>query len=158
MKNWQADRNYRKIRQPDGTVKNLIFVDGQAVEVTDEVFVAYSQMDRHERYQEEQREDMVLSLERFAEDNMKLEFLTSDYVPSAEETVLAAEMEQERQALLRLLSEALEQLTESEYELMRALYFEGISLREYCRIKGIPTMTQHYRLQQVLKKLKNILS
>lgn len=158
MKNWQDDRNYRKIRQPDGTVKNLIFVDGQALEVTDEVFAAYSQMDRQERYQEEQREGMVLSLERFAADNMRLEFLTSDYVPSAEEIVLAAETEQERQALLRLLPEALEQLTESEREFIRELFFEGISLREYCRINDIPTMTQHYRLQQVLKKLKNILS
>ena len=68
MKNWQDDRNYRKIRQPDGTMKNLIFVDGQAVEVTDEVFAAYSQMDRQERYQEELLQDNPhVSLEKLAD-------------------------------------------------------------------------------------------
>ena len=72
--------------------------------------------------------------------------------------ILSVPMKGFENLLLRLLPKAMEQLTESERELIRELFFEGISLREYCRINGIPTMTQHYRLQQVLKKLKNILS
>ena len=154
MKNWQDDRNYRKSRQPDGTVKNLIFVDGQAVEVTGKVFAAYSQMDRQERYQEEQREDMVLSLEQFAEDNMQLEFLISDYVPSAEETVLAAETEQAQQALLRLLPKAMEQLTEAERELIRALYVDNVPVREYARQKGVRLFVIQKRRDRILAKLK----
>ena len=156
MKNWQDDRNYRKSRQPDGTVKNLIFVNGQAVEVTGKVFAAYSQMDRQERYQEEQREDMVLSLERFAEDNMQLEFLISDYVPSAEETVLAAETEHVQQALLRLLPKAMEQLTEAERELIRALYFDNVPVREYACQKGVRLFVIQKRRDRILAKLKKI--
>jgi len=159
MKNWQNNRNYRKIRQPDGTVKNLIFVDGQAVEVTDEVFAAYSQMDRQERYQEELLQDNpYVSLEKLADACVPIEEYMLEQAPSPEDICISMEDAAEQAALLRLLPEALEQLTESERELIRALFFEGISLREYCRINGIPTMTQHYRLQQVLKKLKNILS
>ena len=156
MKNWQDDRNYRKIRQPDGTVKNIIFVDGQAVEVTDKMFAAYSQMDRQERYQEEQREDMVLSLERLAEDDMRLEFLTSDYVPSVEETVLTAETEQRRQTLLRLLPEAMAQLTEDERELIQALFLDGVPAREYARQRGVSDMAVRKKRDRILVKLKNI--
>jgi RNA polymerase sigma factor (sigma-70 family) len=115
MKNWKDECNYRRIKDENGVMTaNVIMIDGQDIPVSAEVYEAYSQMGRQERYQE--------------------------------------------QLLLRLLPKAMEQLTESERELIRELFFEGISLREYCRINGIPTMTQHYRLQQVLKKLKNILS
>ena len=51
MENWKNTRNYRKIRQDDESVKNIITVEGVDVEVTDEVFAAYSQADRKERYQ-----------------------------------------------------------------------------------------------------------
>ena len=56
MKNWKEERNYRRIKNKDGEIiANIITVDGVDVEVTDEVFLAYSQMNRQERYQEEQR-------------------------------------------------------------------------------------------------------
>ncbi|MBQ3488916.1 MAG: RNA polymerase subunit sigma-70, partial [Clostridia bacterium] len=125
MKNWQADRNYRKIRQPDGTVKNLIFVDGQAVEVTDEVFAAYSQMDRQERYQEELLQDNpYISLEKLADACVPIEEYMLEQAPSPEDICISMEDAAEQAALLRLLPEALEQLTESERELIRALYFD----------------------------------
>ena len=159
MKKWQDDRNYRKIRQSDGTVKNMIFVDGRAVEVTGEVFAAYSQMDRQERYQEELYQGIPhVSLEKLADACVPVEEYVPEQAPSPEDVYISMKDQAEQAALLRLLPEALEQLTESERELIRALYFEGVSLREYCRTKGIPTMTQHYRLQQVLKKLNNNLS
>ena len=54
MKKWQKDRNYKRVKDENGNViANIITVFGQDVEVSDEVFAAYSQMDRRERYAEE---------------------------------------------------------------------------------------------------------
>jgi len=157
MKNWQDDRNYRKIRQPDGTVKNLIFVDGQAVEVTDEVFAAYSQMDRQERYQEELLQDNPhVSLEKLAEACVPIEEYMLEQAPSPEDICISMEDAAEQAALLRLLPEALEQLTESERELIRALYFEGVPVREYARQKGVRLFVIQKRRDRILAKLKNI--
>ena len=50
MEKWQENRNYRKIRDENGTViANIITVDGRDVAVTEDVFAAYAQMDRRER-------------------------------------------------------------------------------------------------------------
>ena len=145
MEYWKENVNYRQEKGPEGT-RYLITVDGMDVEV--------EEMERRERYLVEVESDMCVSLEGLAADED-----TIPYLPDNPESILiAVETEREQASLLCLLPEALEQLTESEREFIRALYFEGISLREYCRSKGIPVMTQHYRLQQVLKKLKNILS
>lgn len=157
MKNWQDDRNYRKSRQPDGTVKNLIFVNGQAVEVTDAVFAAYSQMDRQERYQEELLQDNPhVSLEKLAEACVPIEEYMLEQAPSPEDICISMEDQAEQAALLRLLPEALEQLTESERELIRALYFEGVPVREYVRQKGVRLFVIQKRRDRILAKLKNI--
>lgn len=47
MKNWKEERNYRRIKNSSGEIiVNIITIDGVDVEVTDEVFLAYSQMNR----------------------------------------------------------------------------------------------------------------
>ena len=50
MKKWQETRNYKRIKDQNGIIINIITVDGVDVEVNDEVFLAYSQADRRERY------------------------------------------------------------------------------------------------------------
>ena len=153
MEYWKENVNYRQEKGPEGT-RYLITVDGMDVEVEESLYRIYTKMERRERYLVEVESDMCVSLEGLAADED-----TIPYLPDNPESILiAVETEREQASLLCLLPEALEQLTESEREFIRALYFEGISLREYCRSKGIPVMTQHYRLQQVLRKLKNILS
>lgn len=48
MKNWQKNRNYKRVKDKDGNVvANIITVFGQDVEVSDEIFTAYMQMDNH---------------------------------------------------------------------------------------------------------------
>ena len=47
MKNWQKNRNYKRVKDKDGNVvANIITVFGQDVEVSDEIFAAYTHMDR----------------------------------------------------------------------------------------------------------------
>lgn len=57
MKKWQEERNYRRIRNEQGQiVASIITVDGPDVAVSDEVYLAYSQADRRERYMTEEAE------------------------------------------------------------------------------------------------------
>jgi len=156
--NWKTQCNYRRLRQKDGSVKNIIFVDGQKVEVTNEVYKAYSQMGRQERYQEEQKENCVLSLERLREDNMRLEYLTNEYVPSAEEAVLAKEDEAMCAALIAKLSEAIKLLNEADRTLIHVLFMDGIPVREYARYLGVSDMAVRKRRDRILGKLQDFLT
>lgn len=72
MKKWQEERNYRRIYNEAGEViANIITVDGVDVEVAENVYLAYSQADRRERYvREEQFSGKLLSLEQMAEDDL----------------------------------------------------------------------------------------
>lgn len=154
MENWKNTRNYRKIRQDDESVKNIITVEGVDVEVTDEVFAAYSQADRKERYQlEDQKKSRDLSLERLQEDDMHLEYLTSDHVESAEDSVIRTEREREKGEHLVRLHEILSQLTEKERMLIHALYFECIPVREYARMNEVCEKAIRKRRDRVLKKI-----
>ena len=66
MKKWQEERNYRRIYNEAGEViANIITVDGVDVEVAEDVYLAYSQADRRERYvREEQFSGKILSMEQ----------------------------------------------------------------------------------------------
>ena len=77
MKKWQESRDYRRVRDENGqVVANIITIDGIDVEVSEEVFLAYSQMDRRERYiKEEVEKGKVLSLDKLLEDGIPLEQL-----------------------------------------------------------------------------------
>lgn len=155
MKKWQEKRNYRRIRDEHGKViANIITIDGTDVEVTEEVFLAYSQMERRERYiAEEVEPGKLLSLEKLMEDGVPLELLGIEPEESAERTVLdqieRTEADQER----RLVS-ALSELSPDEKRLIQGLFFEGISAREYARQSGVQLNTVQHRRDKVLRKLR----
>ena len=67
MYNWKDARNYRRFRDENGNViANIIYVDGEEVAVSDEVYEAYASMDRRERYLEEhlERKEMLCILHK----------------------------------------------------------------------------------------------
>ncbi len=146
MKYWQKQRNYRKYGNADGTVTYIITVDAQDVEVSADVYLAYSQADRRERYMAEQEEGLLLSLERMAEDEMQLSYLTDRHHESAEDTAIQNILEEE-------LYKAMSLLTSDEMDLIHAVYFEGMSFRELSNASGIPVMTLHGRVRKILEKL-----
>ena len=149
MEYWKENVNYRQEKGPNGT-RYLITVDGIDVEVEESLYHIYTKMERRERYLAEVESDMCVSLEGLTADED-----TIPYLPDNPESIfIDAEAEQERQALLRLLSEALEQLTESERELIQALYFDNVPVREYARQKGVRLFVIQKRRDRILAKLK----
>ncbi len=159
MKKWQKERNYRRIRNEAGEViANIITVDGVDVEVPEDVYLAYSQADRRERYvREEVEPGRLLSLDKLLEDEVPLEPLGVELSPSAEETTLEREEYGETAAQLKKLTEALSGLDTAEHQLLQALYFEGVSAREYARQLGVYHRTILYRRDRLLEKLRRMI-
>lgn len=63
------------------------------------------------------------------------------------------ELEVEKKVEVERLKNALLQLSNDEYQLIRALFFEERSIREYARTQGIPYSTMKNRKNNILKKV-----
>ena len=156
MKKWQEERNYRRVRNEAGEViANIITVDGMDVEVPEDVYLAYSQADRRERYiTEEQSSGKLLSLEQMAEDALLPDYVGAETAPSAETEALEREelrnlAEQKQILLLALLS-----LKDTDRELINALFFDGASTRECAQRMGVSQRAVIKRRDRILRDLK----
>ncbi|WP_258106891.1 sigma factor-like helix-turn-helix DNA-binding protein [Christensenella minuta] len=146
MKHWQKERNYRKHENEDGTLTHIITVDDQEVEVSAEVFEAYSQADRRERYQAERDDGRLLSLERLAEDEMQLSHLTDKHIESAEDLAI-------QEMMIKQLLNAANLLSSEEQTLIRALFIENMSEREYAQVIGLSQKGVNKRKHKALQKV-----
>lgn len=144
--------------------KRKLWIAGQFIEVTEEIYQVYMQGDRKMRYFETDlkiertildesgriqqiipsRED---SLDRLVEDNAR-QF--EDTRESVEDAVL-------RKLAKDDLRRALTKLTDEEYALVYALFYEGRTERDYAKELGVSQVAVHKRKQRILKKLKGIL-
>lgn len=151
----QETRNYRRIKDQNGIIINIITVDGVDVEVNDEVFLAYSQADRRERYiTEEVEAGKLLSLEQLLERGVPFETLGIELEESAEVSVLEqADRDLAVEQTKRLMI-ALSGLERDEQELIQALFFDGMPVRAYSRQLGVRLNTVQYRRDKLLKKLR----
>lgn len=153
MKKWRETRNYRRVKSNNGSIIiNIITVDGVDVEVTEEVYLAYSQAERRERYLSEvSAESGTLSLDQMDQDNVEPGYVGMDCIPSAEDCWLE---KNDQRDLKKTLSMAVHSLDESEQELIKALFWKKISIREYARTHGVSDMAIRKRRDRIIKKLK----
>lgn len=159
MKNWQKNRNYKRVKDKDGNVvANIISVYGQDVKVSDEVFTAYSQMDRQERYAEELlMAEREISWEYTREEGIHIETL-ENAEPSAEEICIEHENVKMRAEQAKHLLIVLTRLSNDEQRLIDALFFHGLGVREYARKIGVPPMKIVRDRDRILAKLKKYFS
>ena len=149
MQNWQKNRNYRKRENLDGTFTCIITIDGEDVEVSEEVFKAYSQADRRERYVEERNAKTLLSVDRMADDGVP-EFMTKRSVISAEDVVM-------RELLVGQAMAALSALSTEDRSLICAVVMDGVTEEEYAKRIGVRQSTVNKRKQKILKKIFEIM-
>lgn len=141
--------------------KKRIWVRGRYVEVTDEVYMAYTQSDRKMRYFENDlkterfvlgKEGQVVKVIPSREDSLdRLMDENAQQFPGDEESV-------ENTVLHKLevdkLHTALAMLTPEEQALIQALFFEERSESEMAVELGISQPAVHKRKVKILKKLK----
>lgn len=170
MANWQTSRNYRKHKNTDGTFTYTIMVDGEKVEVIREVYTTYAQSERQLEYIElDLKRDRVLqdangkaSLDGnglpiiLPEREVSLDKLMAEdwdfpsSAPPPEEVIL-------KQIEIMELRQCLDLLDAEERVLIDALFFEGLTEREYSQRSGIPQKTINDRKNRILKKLFHLL-
>ena len=120
------------------------------MEVCADVYKAYAQVDRRERYCSERDAGVVLSLERMTEDNRPLGYFTDKHVESAEDTVL-------HQMLVAAVIDALSHLELAERLLIESVVMGGMTEQDYAAILGVSQVAVHKRKHRVLKKLLRIM-
>mgnify|MGYP000872609554 FL=1 len=144
--------------------KRKLWIAGQFIEVTEEIYQVYMQGNRKMRYLETD-----LKIERTILDESGR---IQQIIPSREDSLdrlvgdNARQFEDTREsvedAVLRKLAEddlrrALTKLTDEEYALVYALFYEGRTERDYAKELGMSQVAVHKRKQRILKKLKGIL-
>jgi DNA-directed RNA polymerase specialized sigma24 family protein len=170
MNNWKKWRNYRKIKNGDGVYTYIITVDGRDVEVSAEVYNAYSRSARQLEYIERD-----LKREHALRDkNGKAVLNTDGYpilLPGLEVSLdklldenwdYPADSCQPEDMVLRCietvaLRRSFYVLDADERALVRALIIERKTEREYSAETGIPRKTINDRRARVLAKMKKLL-
>lgn len=132
--------------------KYLIKIQGKLIEVSEDVYYAYFHMERQERTQEEKKQrNEVMSYDALDNgDTVGMENIADVSSPSMEEQAVAKEMYER-------LHHAIEALPRSERELIRAIYFEGKTEREYAKQQGCSQNKIFKQRVKTLSKLKMFL-
>ena len=170
MQNWRKTRNYRKIKNPDGSFTYLIKAEDKYVTVSEAVYTVYAQSERQLEYMTlDLKRDRVLqdadgkavldqngqpvmlpereaSLDKLMDD----EWDYPSSAPSPESAVLD-------QLEITALHQCLSSLDTDERALIEALFFEGLTERAYSEQSGIPQKTVNDRKNRILKKLYQLL-
>lgn len=141
---------YLALRENDPHIRALKFIpiDNRMYEATPEQFRAWkSEQNRKAYLKATAPKPMVIPLEATDPDDTQLyEHVPDQDVDVAKEATFNLMLEALRSALL--------QLSEDERQLIHALFFEGLTEREYAKIIGISQPAVHKRLIKVLSQLK----
>lgn len=170
MQNWKNRKTYRRIKNPDGSYTYLIKVEGKYVPVNKDVYTAYTQSEEQLEYIEcklkrnrmlqdasgrtvmdEDGQPIILPEREVSLDKLMAE--DWDYPSSAPspEDIILKEME------ITALHRNLDFLNTDERALIEALFFEGLTEREYSNKSGIPQKTINDRKNRILKKLYQLM-
>ena len=129
--------------------KYLIRLQGKLIEVSEDVYYAYFQMERQERTQEEKyQRNHVVSYDALDNgETVGVEGVADLETPSMEELVMAKELRDR-------LHHAIGALPKAERELIRSIYFEDMTEKEYAKRTGMSQTGISYRRRNILSKLK----
>lgn len=137
----------------------FIKVGKEQVAVSGEIYKEYYRMDRRQRYLEQDIKVGRIAIDPEAE--------MVDFVPSKEDSInrlmdQGADFEDDQmiedilcdKATLLILQEAMAELNEKEQELIQALYYKDLTVREVANQENISHVAVVKRHKKVLDKLK----
>lgn len=134
------------------TNKKFIYVHKMLMEVTENEYKDYYEEIERNRYAKKVMKMLnAVSLEELQEDeDGKEKDIIADIEQDVEDDVTRKfELEQIKKALL--------ELSDDEYKLLKAIFYQQLSVRKYAQIKDIPYSTIQFRKQKILEKLKKFL-
>ena len=127
-----------------------MYVKGQRVEVSEQIYRAYVQPERKQRMREYRAKEKisVTSIEALSEKGFEPEDGTQDF-----ESALI-EVEEQAEELAKL-NAAIEQLSERDRRVVQLYYFESKTQQEIANILGIAKSTMSELLPRILLRTKN---
>ncbi len=137
----------------DDTYKSMLFLPlhGMLMEVTPMTYEEFYRGERRQKYLREQ------SIEN---DDFSYHSLTTDEF-NGEDILIDGDVSVCEKAIENIMIEKLRTviplLTNEEIELLNAIFYRGLSEREWSRIVGIPQKTIHYRKWCILRKLRKLI-
>jgi len=129
--------------------KYIIKIQGDLIEVSEDVYYAYFRMERQERWQEEKKQEHdVVSYDALDnEETVGAEAIPDMAAPSMEELAISNELNER-------LHYAVAALPKAERDLIRAIYFEGQTEEDFGKRIGMSQTGISYRRRKILSKLK----
>lgn len=121
------------------------------MEVTPEEYIRFYQEQRRQKYLDERSESNGdISIDMLTTGSFNgTDILVSPEEPPDEQVI--------RQMLVDKLKSCLSLLTQDEMELICALFYEGMTERQYADRKGVYHNAVHKKKQRILRKIKKIL-
>ncbi len=143
--------NRRKISK-EYRQKKFIYINKMLLEVSEDEYKCYYAEIERSRYSKKILKKLqTVSIEQLnSNDSIENKQVIADNSENIENKI-------ERKLELEQLKNALMKLDDNEYKLVRALFFEEKTVREYANIIGINYGTIQYRKKVILKKLKKML-
>lgn len=145
---------YKELKNRRNTIKTykdkkFIYLHGMLMEVSPEEYVDYYYEIERNRYSKKVlRKLSAISLDEL-ESTDKLDYII-DIKCDVEKDVI-------NKIYTKLLHETLPLLSEDEYTIIKALFYDENSLREYAKKHGISYTTLYARMKKILTKLKKLM-
>ncbi len=133
-----------------GNKKYTIVVKHQRIEVSEAIYRAYHKEREAECYQNKLIRQNELSLERFQEDGVNIDYLIVHVQPDIVDKLIHQEQ-------LEALWIALQFLPEDERSLIDELFFNEKSERELSAMISVPQKTINDRKKRILLKLRRLI-
>lgn len=129
-----------------------LYVKGQKVEVSEEIYRAYVQPERKQRKRDYRAKEKisVTSIEVLSEKGFELEDASQDFVTDL------IEYEEHSEELSKLHA-AIEQLSERDSRIVQLYFFDGKTQQEIADIFVITRQAVQKQLTKILARLKNFL-
>ena len=127
-----------------------LYVNGQKVKVSEEIYKVYWREKEHEKYLEQvDRKNHLLFFSSLDQDGHFAETLVDESV-DVEKIV-------ETQMMIEAVRNAISRLNVEERDIIERLYFNDETLSSVARDKGVTYQTIQWRKDRILRKLKEIL-
>lgn len=140
-------------------MSKFIYVGKEKVAVSDEIYKEYYRMNRRERYMKQDIKVGRIAVDPIAE--------TFEFIPSKEDSInrlidQGDDFKDEQmiedilcdKATLLILQEAMAALNEEEQELIQAIYYKSLTVREVAKEENVSHVAVVKRHKKVLDKLK----
>lgn len=132
--------------------KYIMRVGDQLIEVKKEVYLLHHQTKRRALYLEERdlANGVVYYNDMDTEETTGEDAIPDKTSPPVDEAVV-------QNIMIEKLGESLVLLNQAERDLIKALFYDGFSEREWAATTGIPQRTINDRKQRILNKLKKLI-